>query len=733
MKNVLFPIVILISNILLSMDYIDSPIVSEEYYGITVNDDIFYGVTTWGLMIYNVEDKYNPVLLDKIMLDYRWGAIYSSTIDNLLIVGRDITYIFDINLPESPQLITELPISIYDCKISGQNLFVINGDSWETLYLEIYNIEDIEHPVLLSEIEEVSSFDIFGNILYTIAHADQDSIATLKAYNIQEIENPVLINELNLVGNHDWPWPYMIIENEILYVDTINRFNVLSLENPNEPLLLGDVIYDEPVYTGVEFDKNGSYIYSKTNHIFDVSNPYFPEISGNYAPDWPPYSEILDISFRDDYLYVANNIYGFYLMDIFNPLNPEMITWHENFDYFHGIFIYDELAFSVSWYGGLTILDVSNPLDSFVIGEYQGAYYNDIVVNDNLAYVGADSGLLVFDVSDPENPVLLDVNNGGGGIDRLLLKDNLIFALESTFGGFSIYNIENSNNTQCISNCDLMEYPLDLCIKDNYLFVADGNLHSNFYNYYGGLRVFDISDPSIPELSATVNPDTSRFYRSIEIKDNYVFMGSNESGIYVFDVTNPSAPIASSYITVEEDIGIMDMEINDNYLYTTSLRGKFIFDIENINLIECLDFYPGGEYHCCWSLYVDGNYIYEAGSVASNIFFTEYSEVGITIDEQNIPYDENPFTSCSNFPNPFNPTTTISFETTNLHEDARIDIYNIKGQHIREFNIYNLQYKNNSVVWDGTDEAGNSVSSGIYFYRLISGSHSRIKKAILMK
>jgi len=69
-----------------------------------------------------------------------------------------------------------------------------------------------------------------------------------------------------------------------------------------------------------------------------------------------------------------------------------------------------------------------------------------------------------------------------------------------------------------------------------------------------------------------------------------------------------------------------------------------------------------------------------------------------------------------NYPNPFNPSTTISFETTNLHENARIDILNLKGQKIRQYSIVNNQ---SSISWNGTDSNNKSVSSGIYFYKLI--------------
>lgn len=83
----------------------------------------------------------------------------------------------------------------------------------------------------------------------------------------------------------------------------------------------------------------------------------------------------------------------------------------------------------------------------------------------------------------------------------------------------------------------------------------------------------------------------------------------------------------------------------------------------------------------------------------------------------------------SNYPNPFNPSTTINFETTNLHEFTQIEIYNLKGQKIRQFSIINLQA---SIVWDGTDQTEKPVSSGIYFYKL-NLSNSPVGKMLLLK
>ncbi|MCD4817930.1 MAG: T9SS type A sorting domain-containing protein [Candidatus Cloacimonetes bacterium] len=86
----------------------------------------------------------------------------------------------------------------------------------------------------------------------------------------------------------------------------------------------------------------------------------------------------------------------------------------------------------------------------------------------------------------------------------------------------------------------------------------------------------------------------------------------------------------------------------------------------------------------------------------------------------------------TNYPNPFNPSTTISFSfTTENTENTELVIYNLKGQKVRKYSIFNNQ---SSISWDGTDDLGKLVSSGIYFYKIKSGTKfSNTKKMLLLK
>ena len=86
------------------------------------------------------------------------------------------------------------------------------------------------------------------------------------------------------------------------------------------------------------------------------------------------------------------------------------------------------------------------------------------------------------------------------------------------------------------------------------------------------------------------------------------------------------------------------------------------------------------------------------------------------------------------YPNPFNPTTTISFELTTGHtENTELSIYNIKGQKVKILLNEHLSKGNHSINWDGKDSNNKPVTSGIYFYKLSSGKSSAMKKMLLLK
>jgi hypothetical protein len=85
-----------------------------------------------------------------------------------------------------------------------------------------------------------------------------------------------------------------------------------------------------------------------------------------------------------------------------------------------------------------------------------------------------------------------------------------------------------------------------------------------------------------------------------------------------------------------------------------------------------------------------------------------------------------------NIPNPFNPRTTINFQLP-TSADVRLDIYNILGQSVKSLVQRELPAGEHQVRWNGTDENGVRVASGIYFYRLQADEFVQTRKMLLLK
>ncbi len=106
-----------------------------------------------------------------------------------------------------------------------------------------------------------------------------------------------------------------------------------------------------------------------------------------------------------------------------------------------------------------------------------------------------------------------------------------------------------------------------------------------------------------------------------------------------------------------------------------------------------------------------------------------YNTIQPTAVEADMPDD---FAIKGNFPNPFNPTTTIEFSIPEQGMTT-LEVFNMAGQTVRELVAGELSHGNHKTVWDGRDASGNMVSSGIYFARLKAGNFAATRQMMLMK
>jgi hypothetical protein len=119
---------------------------------------------------------------------------------------------------------------------------------------------------------------------------------------------------------------------------------------------------------------------------------------------------------------------------------------------------------------------------------------------------------------------------------------------------------------------------------------------------------------------------------------------------------------------------------------------------------------------------------------------TNRSEIiEVTVDKQSIKKEQIPlkFALLQNYPNPFNPDTWLPYE---LAADAAvmIRIYDMKGQLVRQLDFGNQKAgyyvdKTTAAYWDGKDQLGQRVASGIYFYSLKAGDFESVRRMVILK
>ncbi|MCK4311263.1 MAG: T9SS type A sorting domain-containing protein [Candidatus Cloacimonetes bacterium] len=210
-------------------------------------------------------------------------------------------------------------------------------------------------------------------------------------------------------------------------------------------------------------------------------------------------------------------------------------------------------------------------------------------------------------------------------------------------------------------------------------------------------------------IIADIDGDTTNVEIVVKVH-NYIFALHSDASIvdgypYFLDDEGQSGTFSPT-----PALGDMDSDGDIELVFSSNLGNLVFLDKEDI-------FFQDFEF---WPMFKHDRF--NTGSIQPEIF--------IGIDDEQVINSTGYL--LNNFPNPFNPETTISFSLTTEHtESTEIIIYNLKGQKIRQYSIFNSQ---SSITWDGTDENNQPVSSGIYFYQLkVNGKKIAMKKCLLLK
>jgi len=312
-----------------------------------------------------------------------------------------------------------------------------------------------------------------------------------------------------------------------------------------------------------------------------------------------------------------------------------------------------------------------------------------------------------------------------------------------------------------------------ITITDNGFCLIGGSVYYGCEDFIceldedGEMIWFDINPAS---------PEAGYVSSIIQVEDEYIVAGScgyaagpdfyvlkfvkaynnigNEIWNFSFQIENFSETYTSQMVYNENDIWVLNKDHIQKLDYEGNYLENHFFDfsykniqitsdtklwLQNLNKIVKIDPFNGFQELSIF----ETDYIYDI--VVGNddkpviirvnndsLFIEKIDETIVSVDDNNlnkIIYQSQ----LTNYPNPFNPSTTINFSIPK-ESNIELSVFNIKGQKVKDLVTNNFEKGNYSVVWLGKDEAGKSVSSGVYFYKIkFDGKNESVKKCLLLK
>jgi hypothetical protein len=407
--------------------------------------------------------------------------------------------------------------------------------------------------------------------------------STLHIYDIANTSKPELL--INITDT-DYYFEDGFVFNNYLYVESNNQLDdkqyhlIYNLTDILATYRLGVVDYLGTFVNGQINEKILLFIdASNGGLIYNFTQPFNPllidTIQGNYS------SHYQNLFIQQNYLFLSNAIGG---IEVFSRV--DLVFTYENTiahsSYAEDIFVYGEFIFIAEGFGGLEIVNASNPCQPLIIAEFisvPSAYYHEIVVEDDIAYIldVQNYHLELIDISNITNPIF---------VESIPIRDD------------SILNLYG------------------LAVRNNIAYVyAKSNLYIMCNFWY--LLTVDCSDPNAPVIldsffNGFLEPvliiknlrkplDTLANYQppkhiGLAFSGNYLFGGGR--GLIIFDISNPSnIQLTSPSITYPHENltrWYLDIAIADGFAFIPNGPGTmfYIYNIQNINniyLSSCLN------------------------------------------------------------------------------------------------------------------------------------------------
>lgn len=227
------------------------------------------------------------------------------------------------------------------------------------------------------------------------------------------------------------------VQGDYAYVvnQALRDLQVFNIRDPDAPYRVATIPLLSSLHQDLAY-KDGHLLLAEREQgigIIDVSNPEKPvrlptyRFPGNRA-------DVVTVQVIGNQAFVGNGSYGFALLDVTNPREPNLISSLDTRGLVAGLWIEGDQAYVADWASGFKVLDLANPTAPRLIGRYPEndapLNYYDLVSRKGWVYlVHQDLGLVTFDLSHPTTPMVTQTNRGS--IIGLDLAGRTLFAADN--------------------------------------------------------------------------------------------------------------------------------------------------------------------------------------------------------------------------------------------------------------------------------------------------------------
>lgn len=432
---------------------------------------------------------------------------------------------------------------------------------------------------------------------------------------IVDISNPEHPEEVGFADPGGIMWNLCVNGNYAYVADGIKGLRIIDVSDPSAPFETGHC--DSSMFTyDVALTDQYAFLSSGSDgvHVADISDPFSPMIVGSS----PTPHNASSLVINNDYAYVVEMDYGLRVLDISDPVDPyEVSSFNNASGYNTGIDLEGDHVFLAETYG-IFIVDVSDPLNPYEAAFYANPdsserFWNIDVLN-GLAYVGCENGYRIIDVSNPLEPEEIGSNfpQDAFSVISILVGEDYAYLTTGGDAAFRIIDTSDPGNTTEIGGCGYYGSADGLALVDDYMYLTDyrglriidisdpldphevdfintlgyvreivvGNGFAYIVGGEDNLCILDISDPQIPEICYTGgNLDIPYIPSSLQLYENYIYMGTDELPLKIIDVSDPYSPqMVNDFLPYYY---VFDMEFRENQAFVPLWNEFVILDVSD--------------------------------------------------------------------------------------------------------------------------------------------------------